>query len=263
MRERELPAQSQSLGLVGAAQTPDSGESPGSGLSVTVHRGILDGEAQRDHHRRPSYDTRGTAYGSSPRDVYIAGTVTEDGAVQAYGVTSTLHEPPTVTPHEGTGWNEAAMEDDGKRARTQMVRDQLIANAAIQKQKETSLNLTPQVKQSVDLDGVQPEMAFHLLNLHWNRQHYSYLLTYRPAIMESIINGGPYVNKLLLNAIYYSTSLYCDSVDLHVDRHHTNSWGGRFYQRFKELLAQEIDQPSIATAVALLLCGASLVSHGK
>ncbi|BCS25443.1 fungal specific transcription factor domain-containing protein [Aspergillus puulaauensis] len=264
--ERELPAQTQSqLGLGVAVQTPASGgdllESSDSG--VTALRQGSNG-LPVSHHRRASYDTaRGTGYGSSPQDVYIAGTVTEDGAVQAYGVTSTLHEPATVMP-QGTHWSPTAMEDEEeKRARTQVVRDQLIANAAIQRQKETSLDLTPQVKQRVDLDGLEPQMAFHLLNLHWNRQHYSYLLTYRPAIMESIIDGGPYVNKLLLNAIYYSTSLYCDGVDLRVDCDDMNSRGGRFYQRFKGLLVQEIDQPSLPTAVALLLCGASLVSHGK
>ncbi len=265
--ERQLPvqAQAQAQGQLRFAPTDVEVEcerNPGGDVldspdsEVSVQR-----QGSNGYHRRDSHaTTSGTGNGSSPQDVYIVGTVTEDGRVQAYGVTSTLHEPATGMPHEGTLLNANSMADDEeKKARVQVDRDQLIANAAIQRQKETSLDLTPQVKHNIDFDGVEPAVAFHLLNLHWNRQHNSYLLTYRPAVMESIINGGPYANKLLLNAIYYSTSLYCDSIN-HND---PNSRGGRFYQRFKDLLVQEIDQPSLPTAVALLLCGASLVSHGK
>lgn len=29
-------------------------------------------------------------------------------------------------------------------------------------------------------DGVPPDLAVHLLALHWNRQHFAFLITYRP-----------------------------------------------------------------------------------
>jgi hypothetical protein len=195
--------------------------------------------------------------GPSPQDIYITGTFTDDGRVQAYGVTSTLHEPLAVLPVVN-----APIEDrEVKILRRQLIRDQLVANAVIQRQREMSIHMTPQIQAMMELDGVAPTLAFHLFNLHWNRQHYSYLLTYRPSIMDSLMNGGPHANLLLLNAIYYSSSLYYDSGDMRSAP--KNPLSSRFYRRFKELLADEIDQPSIPTAVALLLCGASLVSHGK
>lgn len=226
---------------------------------------VSENEAQqqgsyRKSRRRSRCATPRAEQGPSPQDVY-AGTVTKDGQVQAYGVTSTLHEPTALRPASEEG--NRPENDKEKDIRIQLVRDQLLSNAVIQRQRETSLHLTPQVKEKIDLDGVAPDVAFHLMNLHWNRQHYSYLLTYRPAIMDSLVNGGPYTNKLLLNAIYYSSSLYSDRIYLRADPSETSTLRGRFYRRFKELLVDEIDRPSIPTAVALLLCGASLVSHGE
>ncbi|KAJ9612131.1 hypothetical protein H2200_003728 [Cladophialophora chaetospira] len=106
-------------------------------------------------------------------------------------------------------------------------------------------------------------MAKHLLDLHWNRQHYAFLLTYRPAVMGGLVDGGPYVNKLLLNAIYYSSCLYSDRTELRSDPDDPSTAGLRFYDRLRSLLVDEIVNPSIPTATALVLCGATLVSHGK
>lgn len=41
------------------------------------------------------------------------------------------------------------------------------------------------------------------------------------------------------------------------------SRGDRFYDRFKELLVQELDRPSLPTIVACLICGATLLSNDK
>jgi hypothetical protein len=30
------------------------------------------------------------------------------------------------------------------------------------------------------VDGVAPDLAMHLLGLHWNRQHYGFMVSYRP-----------------------------------------------------------------------------------
>ncbi|KAH8426522.1 fungal specific transcription factor domain-containing protein [Aspergillus melleus] len=81
--------------------------------------------------------------------------------------------------------------------------------------------------------------------------------------MDSLFNGGPYVNKLLLNAIYFSIFPYSDRDSLRADPEHPQSLGMKFYNRFKSLVVDYIDQPSIATAVAFLTCGSSLVPHGK
>ena len=90
-----------------------------------------------------------------------------------------------------------------------------------------------------------------------------YLLTYRPAIVDSLINNGPYVNKLLLNAIYLQSSLYSDRDGLRLDPRDPKTTGMAFYNRFKALLPQHIDQPTMPTVVALLLCGACLLPYGK
>lgn len=86
---------------------------------------------------------------------------------------------------------------------------------------------TPSVAANIDFDGVPMDMAMHLLDLHWNRLHLMYLLTYRPAIMDSLFNNGPYVNKLLLNAIYLQSSLYSDRTSLRSDPENSaNKWYG-------------------------------------
>ena len=142
-------------------------------------------------------------------------------------------------------------------------RDQLISFAAITKQKESMLYSTPSIAAHIDFDGVSMDMAMHLMDLHWNRLHLMYLLTYRPAFMDSLMNNGPYVNKLLMNAIYLQSSLYSDRKSLRSNPEEPQSTGMAFYERFKSLLVHYIDKPSLPTVVALLTCGACLVQYGK
>ncbi|KAH8702274.1 fungal-specific transcription factor domain-containing protein [Talaromyces proteolyticus] len=240
-----------------SGELPMCGPSPEALLSDPQCRSRINtNQPRRGSNGTPRSSEQGRQ-STSPQNIYITGTVTNDGQVQAYGVTSTLHEPPALLPETNT----PAEDEEDKIIRHQLIRDQLISNAVIQRQRETAIFLGPQMQATIELDGVAPDVALHLFNLHWNRQHYSYLLTYRPAIMDSLMNGGPHVNKLLLNAIYYSSSLSCDSGDGYSAT--DNPLSTRFYRRFKELLVDEIDRPSVPTAVALLLCGASLVSHGK
>ena len=109
-----------------------------------------------------------------------------------------------------------------------------------------------------------PELAKHFFDMHFNRQHYAYLLSYRPAIMDSLAaGGGPWANKLLLNAIYYSSALYSDRECVRADPNDPQSNGYHFYKRFQQLLVGEMDKPSIPSAVALLLTSATLVSQGR
>lgn len=155
------------------------------------------------------------------------------------------------------------MSRDEKSFLDGVARDYLISNATIRRQQESAILSSPWIDTKVELDGVSPETAIHLLDLHWNRQHFSYLLTYRPAVMDSLMQNGPYANKLLLNAIYFSSSLYSDRISFRSDVNDPQTMGLNFYYRFKQLLIDHIDRPSIPTAVALLLCGGSLVAHGK
>jgi hypothetical protein len=84
------------------------------------------------------------------------------------------------------------------RMPTEWVQKLLVAEAAQQRQLE-KMNYQ---HGKLDFDGVDPELGMHLLDLHWNRQHHSFLLTYRPAFMRDMACGGPYFSKILLNAIY-------------------------------------------------------------
>lgn len=97
---------------------------------------------------------------------------------------------------------------------TENTKARLISSAVLRRQEELTLKYSPSVAETIDFDGVPMDLAIHLLELHWNRQHLSYLLTYRPATMDSLITNGPYVNKLLLNAIYMQSSLYSDRTPL-------------------------------------------------
>ncbi|CZR57489.1 uncharacterized protein PAC_07378 [Phialocephala subalpina] len=192
----------------------------------------------------------------SPSEARLAGTISETGELQVHGITSTLHQSTETDIHQ-----ERYDSADTNNVAKEIAKAQLISNAAIQRQCETTLIRQPGL--NIDFDGRPPDLAFHLLDLHWNSQHFSFLLSYRPVITDSLINKGSYCNRLLLNAIYYSSSLHSNLPSLRSDPSDPSTTGLQFYQRFKQLLPEYIDKASIPTAVALLLCGASLVSHGK
>lgn len=40
------------------------------------------------------------------------------------------------------------------------------------------------------VDGVAPDLAMHLLALHWNRQHFAFLISYRPRESPSARAGS-------------------------------------------------------------------------
>ncbi|KAM0417150.1 hypothetical protein ACHAPT_012858 [Fusarium lateritium] len=184
----------------------------------------------------------------------------EGDGFQMYGATSLLHDQSSRTiliDGQREGNKECAPSRDA-------VRDRLVSYAALRRQEEVALYSSPSITSKIDFDGVPMDTALHLLDLHWNRQHLSYLLTYRPAIMDSLIHSGPYVNKLLLNAIYFQSSLYSDRTSLlRQDSQDPQTMGMAFYERFKSLLVDHIDKPTIPTIVALLTCGACLVPRGK
>lgn len=210
-------------------------------------------------HRPISNDGDGNGVsGLSPSEARVAGVFHENGYVSAVHGLASIMNPTSRAQHKE---NISTMTRKGDDAIASS-KARLISNAALQRQRESRMFRQP--KDLMDLDGTDPELAKHLLDLHFNRQHYAYLITYRPAIMDSLASGGgPFANKLLLNSIFYSTSLYSDRPCLRADPDDPQSVGRRFYDRFRELLVDELDKPSIPSALALLLTSVSLVSQGK
>lgn len=196
-----------------------------------------------------------TASGPSPSEAQVVGVIDQDGVVSVHGLSSIHHQSACLTNAE------QHRDNTSKSPADELSSARLISNATFHRQRENLLYRQP--KHQPDLDGVDPELAKHLLDLHWNRQHYAYMLSYRPAVMDSLFSNGPYCNKLLLNAIYYSSSLFSSRSSLLSNANDPQSAGDRFYDRFRALLGYEIVRPSIPTAVGLLLCGATLVSHGR
>ncbi|KAK4054715.1 hypothetical protein OIV83_000639 [Microbotryomycetes sp. JL201] len=115
---------------------------------------------------------------------------------------------------------------------------------------------------SLDFDGVQPELAMHLLALHWNRQHHAFLITYRPLFMRDMACSGPYFSKLLLNAIYFSVAKFSKRPEVFDDVNDPRTAGLRFLRRVKELLGESLDKSRIPTIQALLLLSSSLFALG-
>lgn len=116
---------------------------------------------------------------------------------------------------------------------------------------------------TVDLDGLDWETASHLFDLHWNNQHLGFLMTYRPAIMDSLANGGPHCNKLLLNAMYYTSSLQSNRPNMRDDPAKPDNLGSRVFRRFQALLGSEIETSSSTSIAALIAMGSSCVSNGR
>jgi hypothetical protein len=117
-------------------------------------------------------------------------------------------------------------------------------------------------KGQLDFDGVDPDLGMHLLSLHWNRQHHSFLITYRPAFMRDMACGGPYFSKLLLNAIYFGSSKFSPRLEVRKDRNDVRTAGWRYRERVRELLGGSLDRSDITTIQALLVMTNSLFALG-
>ncbi|EAT82852.1 hypothetical protein SNOG_09587 [Parastagonospora nodorum SN15] len=175
--------------------------------------------------------------------------VAANGSSSYHGRTSTLfdegpHDRPTaeVRPQMPDEWVERG----------------LVAEAARQRQLETvNFRLG-----KLDFDGVDPELGMHLLSLHWNRQHHSFLATYRPAFMRDMACGGPYFSKLLLNAIYFGASKFSPRHEVRRVADDVRTAGWQFRQRVRELLGGSLDKSEVTTIQALLVMTNSLFALG-
>ena len=103
----------------------------------------------------------------------------------------------------------------------------------------------------------------HLLSCHWNRQHHSYLITYRPAFMRDMACQGPYFSKLLLNAIYFGASKFSSRVETRSDPADVRTCGLAFRRRVKELLGSALEKSEVTTIQALLVMARSLFALGE
>lgn len=203
----------------------------------------------------------------SPAEMNIVGVLGQDGELVVHGVSSmhynqhNQHNQQQELRLSVDSRTETTPEEDeaSKRQREQLQqvsKARLVANAAFQRQRESVLLRNPSVTQDANFGCADPDTALHLLDIYFNRIHFTYLFSYRPAIMDSLITKGPYCNMLLLTAVYFSSSMFSDRAAVRAQR-------DQFYASFQLALIDHMDQPSVPSAVALLLCGAALVSCGR
>ncbi|CAK7198886.1 hypothetical protein SEUCBS139899_001554 [Sporothrix eucalyptigena] len=138
------------------------------------------------------------------------------------------------------------------------LRYQLIANAAMSRQQEYRLRLLPSIR------GVPADLALHLLDLHWNRQHHTYLLTYRPAFMRELVDGGDYCTDFLLYAVFACASKFSERIELRTDPADPETTGQDFFRRCEAIIARDavLSQSRIPTIVGLLMLGATYNARG-
>lgn len=174
--------------------------------------------------------------------------VAANGSSSYHGRTSTLFDE---NSHDRPAEARPRMSDE-------WIEKGLIAEAARQRQLEdVNFRLG-----KLDFDGVEPELGMHLLSLHWNRQHHSFLITYRPAFMRDMASGGPYFSKLLLNAIYFGASKFSPRQDVRRVADDVRTAGWQFRRRVRELLGGALDRSEVTTIQALLVMTNSLFALG-
>ncbi|UNI25023.1 hypothetical protein JDV02_010731 [Purpureocillium takamizusanense] len=177
--------------------------------------------------------------------------VSANGVSSYHGRTSTLFEDSNPPDRPAGGDCRPRMSDD-------WVERGLVAEAVRQCQLE-ELNYR---EGKLDFDGVEPELGMHLLSLHWNRQHHSFLLTHRPAFMRDMACNGTYFSKLLLNAIYFGASKFSPRLEVRRDAGDVRTAGWRFRERVRELLGGSLDRSDVTTIQALLVMTNSLFALG-
>ncbi|XHG05639.1 hypothetical protein AWENTII_008855 [Aspergillus wentii] len=193
----------------------------------------------------PTDDTRQANAHSAVSRILIS----PNGDSSYHGLTSTLFED--ARTDNQTVPSESQIPVDH-------IRKQLMGEAAYQHQLET-LNLQ---QGKLDFDGVDPDLGMHLLSLHWNRQHHSFLITYRPAFMRDMACNGPYFSKLLLNAIYFGAAKFSNRPEVRRDPDDVRTAGWRYRMRVRELLGGALDRSEITTIQALLVMTSSMFALG-
>ncbi|KAI1347408.1 fungal-specific transcription factor domain-containing protein [Xylaria sp. FL0043] len=184
---------------------------------------------------------------SDDRDGLDNISVDQGEQLKVYGATSSLHYGGLPSPVSTRDTNSE-----------QAVRDQLIANAAIGRQHERYLHNMESIR------GVPTDLALHLLDLHWNRQHHTFLLTYRPTFMRELANGGPYCSEFLLNAVFACASKYSERIEVRSDPSNPESAGQAFFARCDHLLQRDslLTTSRIPTIIGLIMLGSTYNGRG-
>ncbi|KAH7234230.1 fungal-specific transcription factor domain-containing protein [Fusarium solani] len=226
----------------------------------------------------PAASSSGNGHGAEPPGTVTGhaqqrsgdGVVDDDGPWDAAASTSRVARVLVLANGKSSyhGRTSALFEDNvqdrlvGQDARPRMpdqwVERGLMAEAARQRQLE-EINLR---QGKLDFDGVDPDLGMHLLSLHWNRQHHSFLITYRPAFMRDMACNGPYFSKLLLNAIYFGSSKFSPRLQVRKDPSDVRTAGWKYRERVRELLGGSLDRSDITTIQALLVMTNSLFALG-
>ncbi|KAM3493383.1 hypothetical protein MY3957_003296 [Beauveria namnaoensis] len=194
----------------------------------------------------------GAAMGAQPSpDSRVSRIVTSANGISSYhGRTSALFED-SIPERQQAGDVQPRMPDD-------WIERGLVAEAARQNQME-QLNYR---NGKLDFDGITPDLGMHLLSLHWNRQHHSFLVTYRPAFMRDMACRGLYFSKLLLNAIYFGAAKFSPRLEVRKDPGDVRTAGWQFRERVRTLLGEALDRSDITTIQALLVMTNSLFALG-
>ncbi|KAL4757922.1 transcription factor domain-containing protein [Aspergillus foveolatus] len=212
---------------------PDN-ELNGQGLGGLVDRQMdhihcADGDdAERDSHDGGGYTSTFQQTGPS----------TDEGIFSSTSVVQASRSMRTARPGLAPG------------ATTDALRYQLIANAAMQRQQEHRLRGLATIR------GIPAALVLHLLDLHWSRQHHTFLLTYRPTFMRELEHGGPYCSDLLLYTVLACASKFSEQPDPET--------GERFFARCDELLLHGglLTQSSIPTVITLIMLGSTFIARG-
>ncbi|KAH8656929.1 fungal-specific transcription factor domain-containing protein [Ilyonectria robusta] len=223
------------------SQQGDTPSSPGTEGYVPNSR---DDDVDRDQ-------SWGSAAPSRVSEASVARILVSANGVSSYhGRTSALFEDNIQDRPVGA--------DHHPRMSDEWVERGLVAEAARQRQME-QLNFR---QGKLDFDGVDPDLGMHLLSLHWNRQHHSFLITYRPAFMRDMACNGPYFSKLLLNAIYFGSSKFSPRLEVRKDPNDVRTAGWKYRERVRELLGGSLDRSDVTTIQALLQMTNSLFALG-
>lgn len=202
---------------------------------------------------RPKLGGTETPLVSSDDELDISHFISVDDAGNhgSFGPSSALHNPDKTEASPAPSRESVALDVN--------IRNGLIAKSALQRQREPELGRLPTI------GGISADLALHLLNIHWARQHHSFLLTYRPVVMQDLQCIGPYCSIFMLNAIFACSSKYSDRVEVRDDPNDSSTAGHSFFRRCDELIAMKalLSRPSIPTVVGLLLLGSTYNARGE
>ncbi|KAL4908486.1 fungal-specific transcription factor domain-containing protein [Aspergillus multicolor] len=133
---------------------------------------------------------------------------------------------------------------------TEALRYQLVATAAMERQQEHRLRGLTSIR------GIPADLVLHLLDLHWSRQHHTFLLTYRPTFMRELEHGGPYCSDLLLYTVFACASKFSERPGPET--------GEQFFSRCDKLLLSDglLVKSSVPTVISLTMLGSTFIARG-